>query len=201
MSLTPQALQAIEAAVKAAEQQTRGEIVVAVVEASDGYGGPRAAFSLVVALAATLVALAVGAPPWALAVAWPVAAALAWALSALPALKRALVPDDELDAEVMESAKAAFVDHGVHRTADRAGVLIYLSLLERRVLLLGDAGIHAVVGEEGWKAHVARIVESMKRGHPEELAAVVGAVGEVLAQHFPPTVENRNELSDAVRRS
>ena len=199
MSLTNAAMQAIEQAVKRAEATTRGEIVVAVAEASDAYGAPRAAFALGVALLAALAALALGAPPWITVAAWPAGAALGWLITRVPAVLRAIVPDDELDGEVAESAKAAFFDHGVHRTSDRAGVLVYLSLAEHRVTVLGDAGIHAVVGEQGWKDHASTIVEAMRGGRPEALANVVGALGAVLAQHFPPTGENKNELPDAVR--
>lgn len=201
MKIADTALQTIEAAVKAAEAKTRGEIVVAAVDVSGDYGAPRAAFALGAALLATVASLALAAPAWAVGFSWPLAVALGWALTMIPAVKRAVVPAAELDAEVLESAKAAFFDHGVHRTADRAGVLVYLSLQERRVLVLADAGVHAVVGEEGWKAHVSKIVEAMRSHHPEAMAAVVAAIGEVLAAHFPPAGENKNELPDEVRRA
>lgn len=198
MALSTAARQAIEQAVRRAEAATRGEIVVAVAETSDAYGAPRAAFALGVALVAAVAALALGAPAWITVVAWPAGAALGWLITRVPAVLRAIVPDDDIDGEVLESAKAAFFDHGVHRTAERAGVLVYLSLAERRVTVLGDAGIHAVIGEQGWKDHASKIVEAMHGGHPEALADVVGALGGVLAQHFPRRGEDKNELPDAV---
>ena len=201
MALSKEAAARIEEAVRRAEEGTRGEIVVAVAERSDGYGAPRAAFALAFACVAAVAALALGAPAWMAVAAWPAGTALGWLLTAVPAVLRAVVPADDVEREVAESAKAAFFDHGVHRTADRAGVLVYLSLDEHRVTVLGDAGIHAVVGEEGWKLHTSQIVEAMHDGHPKAVADVVGALGTVLAQHFPPRGDNKNELPDAVRHA
>ncbi len=199
MRIPDAALKTIEAAVQAAEQNTSGEIAVAVVAKSDGYGAPRAALALGAALLATAGALALGLPSFAVAAAWPLAGVAGFVVTLVPAVARAIIPEHELDAEVLESAKAAFLDNGVHRTADRAGVLVYLSLLEHRVIVLADTGIHAAVGEEGWKKHVAVIVESMRTGHPEALAAVVTDIGALLSQHFPARADDKNELPDAVR--
>ena len=199
MSIPQSAIQSIEAAVKAAEQRTRGEIVVAVVRRSDRYTAPRMAFAIGTGLFGAVAALVLELPSWAVAAAWPLAGVLGFLCTLAPALARAVIPADDVDDEVLESAKAAFLDHGVHRTADRAGVLVYLSLLEHRVILLADTGIHAVVGEEAWKVHVSRIVESMRTGHPDALAAVVSDIGAVLAQHFPAVAGDTNELPDAVR--
>ncbi|MBI1944149.1 MAG: hypothetical protein HYS27_00565 [Deltaproteobacteria bacterium] len=199
MSIPKSAQASIEAAVKAAERGTRGEIVVAVTRQSDAYGGPRLAFAFAIGLLAVVGALMLDAPSWLVALAWPLAGVLGFAVTLVPAVGRAIVPDDEVEAEVLESAKAAFFDHGVHRTADRAGVLVYLSLLERRVVVLADSGVHAVVGEQGWQAHVAAIVASMREGHPEALAGVVAAVGAVLVEHFPARPGDVNELPDAPR--
>lgn len=201
MALASDAARRIEDAVTRAEASTRGEIVVAVAERSDTYGAARAAFALALACVAAIATLALGAPPWLAVASWPVGTVLGWLVTAAPVVLRAVVPVDDVEREVAESAKAAFFDHGVNRTADRAGVLVYLSLVERRVTVLGDAGIHAVIGEEGWKVHVSEIVKAMHTGHPEAVADVVAAVGVVLARHFPPSGDNRNELADAVRRA
>ena len=58
----------------------------------------------------------------------------------------------------------AFLEHGLHQTAEGTGVLIFASLLEREAVVLGDHGIHARVGDAEWQATVAALVAGMKRG-------------------------------------
>ena len=86
-------------------------------------------------------------------------------------------------------------------TRERTGVLILLSELEHRVVILGDSGVHARMPAGAWQAHVARIVGGFHAGAPaDSICAVVRELGKVLAEHFPPQADDRNELSNAVRQ-
>ena len=67
------------------------------------------------------------------------------AASLIPTLRRFLVSPDEMDHQVRRRALQAFVEHEVFATRERTGVLLILSLFERRVVVLGDAGINAKV--------------------------------------------------------
>jgi putative membrane protein len=194
-------LEKITAAVQEAEKETAGEIVVVVAGSSSAWARPRGAFAFGVAAVLTVSAWAVAPSfvmPWLVAV-FPVGFALAWLLSGVPAFLRALLTDDAVDEAVLRAAKVAFVDHGVHRTKDRAGVLVYVSLFEHRVQILGDAGIHKVVGEAGWKGYVHTLASSLKGGDVDGVVGVVKDIGRVLAREFPPSAENPNELPDAPR--
>ncbi len=62
-------------------------------------------------------------------------------------------------------------------------MLILISELEHRVMILGDLAIHEHVGDEGWEAHVAHIVQAIKRG---ELATGVVEVVEQLGARARP---------------
>jgi uncharacterized membrane protein len=85
-------------------------------------------------------------------------------------------------------------------TRHRNGVLIVLAPTRRQVLILGDAGIHARVGEEYW-TELARALAARFEG-ADFSAGLVDAIrdlGVTLATHFPPEPgEARNELADAV---
>ncbi len=203
-------LKAVRAAVAAAEGTTAGEIVPYVVDASDAYEGALWKAAALGAMGAALLA-AIGhasAGLWGGGVLWlglPAAAggALGFLLAALvPAVKRGLVPRDVLERRVRRRAAVAFLDEEVFSTDDRTGILLFLSLFERRVVVLGDAGINAKVGEEEWKTITSALALGIRGGRPgEALVEGIGACGRLLARsgvEIQP--DDRNELRDDLRR-
>ena len=82
-------------------------------------------------------------------------------------------------------------------TEHNAGVLIYLLLADRRVELVADRGIHSKVGTAAWEAICGEMQQEFARGQFERGAMIgVRAVSDLLAAHFPPTGDGRNELPD-----
>jgi uncharacterized membrane protein len=99
----------------------------------------------------------------------------------------------------MERARHVFAALGMHRTARRAGVLVYLAIEDRKLAIVGDEGIHARVGDDYWTAVRDRMVERLRAGAVR--GAVIGAVSEVgtsLARFFPRGPDDVDELSDDV---
>ena len=87
---------------------------------------------------------------------------------------------------------------GVWDTEHNSGVLIYLQLIDRRVEIVADRGIDARVGDTFWKAACARLEASFRDGQYEQ--GVVRALDEItaaLAEHFPATGDNPDELPNA----
>lgn len=198
--LTPEDLKTVEAKIAEIEKHTSGEIVVHVVARSDDYGGARLAWSVVVAaLVAELAAFQLAMlDAWALEIAAALTV-LFWFLLGVPVLLRGLVPNQSKHNRVHRRALAAFIENGVHRTRDASGVLILLSMFERRVEILADAGIHARVGTDGWRSHVGRIVAGMKSGKPVDgLCETIGLIGEELKAGMPIREDDENELSNEV---
>ncbi len=87
----------------------------------------------------------------------------------------------------------------VGQTEDRAGVLIYLLLADRRVEIVADRGIHERVGETAWEAICGAMQQEFAAGRYEAgVLAGLAAVSDLLAQHFPARPgDNANELPDA----
>jgi uncharacterized membrane protein len=104
--------------------------------------------------------------------------------------------------DALARATEIFSRLGMHVTAERTGVLIYLAVEDRKLAIAGDTGVHARVGDEYWQRIRDAMVERLRRGEPR--GAVVHAVtevGDVLRRYFPRRPDDRNELSDQVSLS
>lgn len=208
----------VNAAVAAAERQTDGEIVTIVARRSDAYHDVGLhwavlAMLLVMALLATFpgaidaIHLLTG-DPWnehvstatALTVATVLAALtflLVRYLLAIPALRMALTPAATKSRRVHARALTLFRASAEHRTMAATGVLLYLSLDEHRAEIIAEAGIHARVPPDVWGHAMAVLLEAVTDGRiADGMAAAVAEIGVVLAEHFPRTGSNPNELPD-----
>jgi uncharacterized membrane protein len=83
-------------------------------------------------------------------------------------------------------------------TEHNSGVLIYLLLADRRVEIIADRGIHACVGDVGWKEICREMEQAFRQGQFEQgVLAGIARIGVLLAHHFPAHGAHRNELPDA----
>jgi putative membrane protein len=188
--------------IREVERATGGEIVVAVASACDEYGS--AGWRLGVALAAlAFLGLGLFAPPlpW---VAYLAAQAamllLGHALARRDGVRRALVDDALVEQRVAERARHAFAEYGLERTRGRTGILIFVAVFERRVVVLADEGIHrALAPHESWTEVVERATSGLHSGVAAVgLESAVRRCGEILARHLPAQIENPDELPNAV---
>jgi putative membrane protein len=210
-AFSPDDLAAIEAAVREVESRSPGEIVPYAADRSDAY--PEVAWTTAT-LGALLGGLSAAVAHWTLGtglaeptvwVAGPpiVGAALGYLLGAVwPALRIRLVHADVVEHRVRQRAFAAFVEQEVFRTEARTGILIFLSLLERRVVVLADGGINARVPQQEWDAIAAGIVAGMRQGRPgSALAGAIRRCGQLLAAHdLRRRPDDTDELPDELRR-
>lgn len=102
-------------------------------------------------------------------------------------------------ANVLDEAAWLFKKVGMHRTADRNGVLIYLALKERKFAIIGDSGINAVVPAGFWDSIRDHMQQRFSEGQfAEGLSEGVLMAGEKLREHFPRLKDDVNELPDAI---
>ena len=107
--------------------------------------------------------------------------------------------DHHCSGEAMARAVAVFERLGMHRTAARHGVLIYVSVGDHKLAVLGDLGIHERVGQAYWERLVEAVLAHFRDERPRDgLLHAVGEVGAILARHFPRRPDDVNELSDQV---
>ncbi len=192
----------IEAAVKAAELTTSGEIVPMIVASSYEY--PRA--ELIGGGTLGLACGLMGSWAWGGESIWwflpifIIAFALFFFLIRFcPALKRKLIHPDELSTETREKALVSFLEQGLHETRDKTGILILVSLFERRVVVLADSGINAKVPEHTWDEIVAMIVPGLKSGQAcTALCNAITRCGELLTDNFPRKSDDTDELPNLI---
>jgi uncharacterized membrane protein len=107
--------------------------------------------------------------------------------------------DHRCPGDAMARAVEVFERLGMARTDLRAGVLVYVAVADRKLAVIGDAGIHARVGQAYWDGLVARILEHLRDERPlDGVTDAVREIGVSLAAHFPRRPDDRNELSDRV---
>jgi putative membrane protein len=162
----------ISEAVAEAEGKTSGEIVPYVVDRSDAYEVAewRAGALFGVVAMGIFAAFRQFTEVWlpftvgdAFLVTLLAGAGGALLTHSVPLLQRFFAGGALLDLRAGQRASQAFVSEEVFRTRDRTGILLFVSLLEHRVVVLGDAGINARVRQDDWDRVVAILTHAVRR--------------------------------------
>jgi len=112
-------------------------------------------------------------------------------------LRLLLTPSATKERRVRRRAIATFKAGAERRTVGRTGILIYLSMGERRAEIVADEAITKVTTPETWGEAMAALLVEVKAGRPGDgIVAAVERVGVVLAEHFPKTSTDTNEIPD-----
>jgi uncharacterized membrane protein len=97
------------------------------------------------------------------------------------------------------AAVRTFESLGMTRTREHNGVLFFISVRDRRVAVIGDAGIHAKVPEGFWADVVHAIEAPFSQGnYAGGLVAGIEMAGALLAEHFPHRPGDTNQLPDSI---
>lgn len=119
------------------------------------------------------------------------------ALAAFTPLGPLLTPHGIKRDRVHAQAMSQFLAKGLHVTAERTGVLIFVSLADHHAEVIADEAIFAKVSPECWGETIAALIERIRAGDPAEgFVRAIGIAGRLLAEHFPPRPHNPNELPD-----
>lgn len=204
--LADQDLSRIQAAVEAAERVTSGEIVPMIVRRSR----TDSLLSFLVAALMLLVAVTwklygplelrlEDRPELWLGI-YVLAALSGFALGTVSAVQRFLVPRWEQRQAVEQRALLEFYLARLQDTEARTGILLFVSLAERQAVVLADKGISQHTAPGFFDAVVQDLISGAKSGRMAEgFQGAIERCAGLLAQHFPPRAEDRNELCDALR--
>lgn len=216
--LSPEDHARVTEAVREAERGTDGEIVTVVARSSDSYADVAWAIAGLVAVL-SLYLFVLLAPQWMLLADrlgnnWSAESHSLSSLWLLPSLvtitfvfmrlileirplRLLLTPAAIKHARVHARARALFLAAAEQRTAAATGILLYLSLDERRAEIIGDAPIATRVPAETWGETLAELIARARRGAiADGMVEAVRQIGLLLSAHFPKSADNPNELPD-----
>jgi putative membrane protein len=199
--LEPSAKRRITACIRALEAGTSVEVVVAVRRRAERH-------------LATSMVLGSGLAVVTLAILWfspqvydvrtmPLDALAAFALGVLlggllPGLRRVLTPRSILRAAAQRGARRAFGELGVEKTRDRVGLLIYVALFEREVVIIPDQGLPEALVEQGLAEVRRELAAAVRTLNFDAFEAAISKLGAPAAAHLPRRPDDENELCDDV---
>jgi len=203
----------IRRAVEEAEKRTSGEIVPVIVQSSARYDialWKGAMIGVLPGLVASELLFTSGESWGSVSAFSPLSAPIlmivgalvvALAVRGIPALKRWLIPENSLVTAVHGRAQKAFLENEVFQTRERTGILLLVSLFERRVEVLGDSGINSKVSPEEWADVVTDIVLGIKSGKPTTgIVSAIERCGSLLENAgVAIRSDDENELDDGPR--
>ncbi|WP_026840324.1 TPM domain-containing protein [Citrifermentans bremense] len=199
---SPEEKERIREAVVQAEKRTSGEIATVIVWASDRYREAEALGALLLAgLVAVVAAVAIRhVTIWSYI---PLVFLLFYPALKLfhrfPRLKLSFAAAGRVADAVSERALVAFYQQGLYRTKEETGILIFISLLERKVWILGDRGIGQKIPQVEWNNLVEQLAQGLRQGKAaDSLCQVIASCGIELAKHFPRRRDDQNELPDEI---
>jgi putative membrane protein len=208
----------VSLAIAAAESKTNGEIVAVATPISDAYHD--VALHWAAAAMVLVLAWAAWRPDWlqwwydTLTRGWhaePTLGELLTFLMILAVLKftavllilkwkplrLALTPGATKHRRVRRRAIAVFKAAAERRTVGRTGILIYLSMAERRAEIVADEAILKVTDDQTWGVAMAALLDYVQEGRAADgICAAIEQVGGVLAEHFPRSAGDINEIPD-----
>jgi putative membrane protein len=198
--LDPASAEAVTAAVRELESKSCAEVVVEIRSRSGSYAHAHARFA---ALCATIAIAGLLLSRWSfhpISVIVDVVIVYAVALFVAKrsdAIARIMTTAKERAAQVRMAAAAAFFERGVASTSRETGVLLYLSLLERRIELLADRGVLESVPTLSWN-QLASESRERNAGIPELLGAI-RSLAPLVCTHLPRRADDADELPNAPR--
>ena len=208
----------VSAAIAAAEGKSNGEIVAVATPLSDSYHD--VALHWAVAILILVLAWAAWRPDWLewyydlLFGGWSAEPTLSELLTLLMflavlkftavllilkwmPLRLALTPSATKHRRVRRRAVTVFRAAAERRTEGRTGILIYLSMGERRAEIVADEAILKVTDAHTWGEAMAALLVEVRAGRPGDgIVAAIERVGTVLAEHFPRSEGDANEIPD-----
>jgi putative membrane protein len=191
----------IKQLINEAEKRTQSEIVPMIVHHSDIYPAAhfRAAIitSFIFSLALYFSPLSIINPIWFLWIQLP-GLYVGYLLGQIPLIKRLLITHAEINQEVTQKAFEAFYHHNLHLTKNHNGVLILVSIMEKKIKIITDVGIARVVDQKIWDEIIFEFSLKIREGlFVEGLKDTITAASNVLEKYFPATNgHGNNELKN-----
>ena len=197
----------IESAVRRAELKTAGEIVPVLVHSSVDLNVPRRILFLTL-----LLVIAVGLNVFETSINVDfystqgvcmelvlalVAAAVSFLLPIPAGLVKLLISKHDMQRLVESRAELEFYRQGINGTDRHSGVLMFISLTERRAVVLADKAIATKLPPSTWDEVLATLLKGIRDGNAGRgFVDAIDQSAKILALHFPHHDGDKDELSN-----
>lgn len=105
--------------------------------------------------------------------------------------------DKKCFGDPVQKAFRVFRKLGMRQTIERNGVLFYIATDDRKIAIIGDAGIHEKVQPGFWDEIKAQMIMDFKESnYVAGLIKGIQKTGEHLSLYYPKKADDRNELSN-----
>ena len=203
-------------AVKKAEKNTSGEIATAFINESDDYAKYELFFALIIGFIYFAILLmfsgkvedAIQNLFWSYTSNYLImfygfstfiVISIFYFIANISQIDRLIVPKKVMEEKVKNRATRYFVESGVYETRDRTGILIFISVLERRIELIADSGINEKIAQSKWNDIVTHIINGVKdKKLSNNLIEAIDECGKLLSKYFPIKEDDENELVNEI---
>lgn len=207
--LTDQEQQRITTAVQEAEKTTSGEIIPMIVSRSHDYPVAAIRGSLLFSIPPALLLPVLGShlfwmDPYNV---WyflscfvPLFLLTHFVMGKIPKLHSRFVTGKEAETEVHEEAVKSFYFEKLYKTEKENGVLLFISLFEKRAVILADYGAHRLIPQEEWEKIVTKLTKGIRNDNScTSICEAISEIGTLLHNHFP-SEKKQDELHNLIIR-
>lgn len=114
-------------------------------------------------------------------------------------LKKFFILPKQMEKRVLLEAETQFFKKGIQNTRDKTGILIYISIYEKKVIILADEGINNRVPQDYWQLRVNEIINGIKTGRATlSLTNTITEIGNELQKYFPIRIDDEDELENLI---
>ena len=117
-----------------------------------------------------------------------------------PSIRIQMVSNNTVERRVMQRAETAFLQREIFNTGKRIGILLFISELERKVVILADSGINKLAQGEDWQHIVDDLIIHIK--NKETAEGIVNAINQCTELLVKSGIENDedagNQLPDGL---
>lgn len=208
--LTKEEQDKITSTVQLAEKQTSGEIVPMIASKSHTYPSATIVGAVILSIPTAILftsplANLINIPPanmWVfLCLGLLLFPIFLSSINKSSVLQSLFVSKSQIEEEVKKAAINAFHTEQLYKTRDDNGILLYISVFEKKVWILGDSGINSKIEQSEWNQIIADLTRGIKDGSQcKAICEAVEEVGIILKSHFPIKEDDTNELHNIIMR-
>lgn len=122
-------------------------------------------------------------------------------LSRIAWFQRVFTANSDESLQVWNRAEIEFYRQKINQTENRAGVLLFVSIMERKAVLLTDESVHRVLPDNVWSEILREFSTNLRNSAWEDgFVVALKRCGELLSEKFPSKgAKARNELANFLR--